>query len=241
MFDSSRRVRGSVSVLDRLSAFLRQGDKTRAPFQATMEMASRIARENPPALRELARVFGRMIQSEWIAQVVTRDEGTCDYPLDPDRAFFDRRLAVTEDGRGWFDLLVKLEREVEVHLATDIVLPWPWSRSSFARCLSFIGTGKKAGAWRQSSNHRVEWWEPIGIGWVIGGNHSIAAGILQGEGRLVVDTVYSMHRLYEHIVCDGAYYRRQADHRPICRVKNAAFASLFEIGRLLLPGDDTPD
>jgi hypothetical protein len=238
MFDGYRRARGSASVLDRLSAFLRQENKIRAPFQATMEMAGRIARENPSTLRELARVFGRMIQTEWIAQVITRAEGACDYPLDPDRVFFDRRLAVTADGRGWFDLLVRLDREIEVHLATDIVLPWPWSRSSFGRCLSSIGTGKKAGPWKQDSNHRVEWWEPIGIGWVIGGNHSITAGILQGEGQLVVDTVYSMRRFYEHVVCDGIYYRRQTDHRPICRVKNAAFASLFEIGRLLIPDNN---
>ena len=49
-----------------------------------------------------------------------------------------------------------------------------------------------------------------------------------------MDTVYSMREIYEHVVCDGAFYRRRADNRPISRLRHAVFAGIFEAGRLLL-------
>ena len=223
-----------------LHDLLHPRERTRTPFRLILQMASRLVEDDPSALVDLARVLGRTVQWEWIAQVVTPAEGSFPYPLDPDRVLFDRRLPVTPDGRGWSALLVKRAESRAVQLATDIVLPWPWSRTSFRRCLTAIGTGRSAGAWRQDSHHRVQWWEPIGIGWVSGGNHSLAAGILRGEGSLVVDAVYSMREIYEHVVCDGAFYRRRADNSPISRVRHATFAGIFEIGRLLLAYEAAP-
>lgn len=210
--------------------------KARRQFEGIMDMAQRIAERHPPALIDLARLLGRTIQTDRIAHLVLEPGEHTPLPhLNFDQAFFDRSFPLTVDGRGFFALSQIHVEERDINLARDVVLPWPWRRDRFANTLSHIGAGKRAGAWRQQEwNHKIEWWVPIGIGWVEGGNHSISAGIVQGEGIVRVHGVRSIHSVYEHVLCDGTYFRRAYDREKICRVSSPEFAGLFEIGRLML-------
>ena len=93
---------------------------------------------------------------------------------------------------------------------------------------------KNWGSWRQDWNHDIEYWLPLGIGWVKGGNHSITSGIIQGEGTIIIEEVYDISAVYQHVICDGDTFRRQHDGSKIASVKNVEFAGIFEIGRLML-------
>jgi hypothetical protein len=210
--------------------------KAQSQFEAIMEMAHRIADRHPPALLDLTRLLGRAIQSERIAQRVLQRRQHPPLPdLSFDRVFFDRSFPLTADGQGFWALTEIQEEERVIELARDVVLPWPWQRGRLVSALCSIGTGKCAGAWEQDAlNHKIDWWLPQGIGWVEGGNHSLSAGIVQAEGIVRVHQVRLIHRVYDHVTCDGISFWRTHDHEKIGRVSIAEFAGLFEIGRLML-------
>jgi sulfite reductase beta subunit-like hemoprotein len=73
----------------------------------------------------------------------------------------------------------------------------------------------------------------MGIGWVHGGNHSIATGIVQGEGEITPDSVYDISEVYQYVYTDGEYYITKEDNGVISDVPNVEFAAIFEIGRLM--------
>lgn len=108
-----------------------------------------------------------------------------------------------------------------------------WQHSS--RCPNIfyalhIGSAK-GNPWVQDINHRVTLWLPWRIGFVRGGNHSIASGVLAGEGEVIPDTVYDMRYLLDIVSTDGYYWYMSG---KICeRVSDYRTAAFFEIGRLL--------
>lgn len=116
-------------------------------------------------------------------------------------------------------------------LASDMVLPWPWSLSRYIDNLSMIGTAKGK-PWQQDlNNHYVELWLPWRIGFVRGGNHSITAGILAGEGTLIPDRVWDMSFLFERISTNGIHW--YVDGKKTENVKSWRTAAVFEVGRLI--------
>lgn len=118
-------------------------------------------------------------------------------------------------------------------LGVDIILPAPWSRERLKNNLSGLRPGGEWGKWRQDWNHCVELWLPMGIGWVIGGNHSIAAGILHAVGKVKPEVTYDISDAYDHVICDGIDFRRTHDGSRIAPVADLEIASMFEIGRIL--------
>ncbi len=119
-------------------------------------------------------------------------------------------------------------------LASDLILPWPWNLSRVASNVSGIGPGRRCGAWKQyPKNHSVEYWRPFGIGWVHGGNHSIMAGIIQGEGRIETDNVYDLSTLFPHVRFNGETFVRVSDDTVIQEALYFEFAAIFEVGRLM--------
>ena len=73
-----------------------------------------------------------------------------------------------------------------------------------------------------------------------GGNHSIAAGIVGGEGVLRPKEVYDMGRLLDLVQCDGKHYRSQQDGQVLDIVHDDKIAALFEVGRLMRHHGITP-
>lgn len=89
------------------------------------------------------------------------------------------------------------------------------------------------GPWVQDDNHSVHLWLPWGIGFVYGGNHSIAAGILAGEGEVIPEKVYDMSHLLDSLHCDGAYFYEADNGEKVEAVIDVRRAAVFEIGRLM--------
>lgn len=120
-----------------------------------------------------------------------------------------------------------------VRLASDPVLPCPTKRQCIASALAEIGTDKLKGIWKQDSNHRLTFWLPWGIAFVGGGNHSITAGILCGEGEIIPDYVDDLSAVLDCVECDGHSYLWRDTRNEICKVPCARTAAVFEIGRLI--------
>ena len=115
-----------------------------------------------------------------------------------------------------------------------MVLPWPWSLPRYIDNVSRIGV-HKGKPWKQDkSNHYVDLWLPWRIGFVRGGNHSITAGILAGEGTLIPEHVYDMSWLFELVRSDGNLWF--IGYQKVEVVKSCRSAAVFEIGRLFTKG-----
>ncbi|TBU86949.1 hypothetical protein DNK44_21715 [Pseudomonas dryadis] len=215
-----------------------------ARFEHLIKTARRIAETNPRGLVDLVRAILRPLQSEYLLGVAERGQDAL--PNIGAGPFFGEAIRArmfTADGMNFRG--VSLDAEAfRLKLSRDTVLPWAWSFERYVDALATIGSSKALadgsrwnrayqGAWSQDPNHRVELWLPWGIGFVNGGNHSITAGILAGEGEITPDNVYDMSYLLDEIHCDGKYYVDTRTGKRIAPVKDARKAAVFEIGRIM--------
>ncbi|MGV2880589.1 hypothetical protein D9O29_05170 [Pantoea vagans] len=182
----------------------------------------------PSAARHnLLRALIRPIQSDYLLAVGA--EGQDARPTLDERQFFFQSLF---DYTSFEQLSHQklMPEEYPLSLATDMVLPWPWSMNSYKGSLS-IGSWQ-GNPWRYDNfNHHVELWLPWRIGFVKGGNHSLAAGILAGEGTLLPDRVFDMQDLLRHVSTDGVWW--YAGEKQVEKVRDWRTAALFELGRLI--------
>lgn len=208
-----------------------------------METAEEIADRNPHGLPDLVGAILRPLQSDYLLAVA--EYGVLGRSGINSLSFFgpaiSRRL-FTPDGMK-FRGVKRAPNGYLLSLSRDPVLPWPWKHDRFVAAVATIGGEKEVdspsgvrkwqGAWRQDDNHDVELWLPWRIGFVTRGNHSIAAGILAGEGRLVPDTVYDMGFLLDEVRCDGQFYRCTRTGNILAPMSDPRIGAVFEIGRLL--------
>jgi hypothetical protein len=199
-------------------------------FENIMEMARDIGQRNPDALHDFVNLLLRPFQAEALVGVVENAPHQAPPDIISSTFFFeDHRSTPLTSGTG-----VSVEPgEFRVHLAKDTILPWPWNRQRIAGALAHIGSGKSTGNWRQDPNHRVTTWLPWGISFVEGGNHSIAAGVIAGEGEITPGKVLDMSELLDLVKCDGRYYREISGDKAIAAVTDERIAAVFEIGRLM--------
>ena len=73
----------------------------------------------------------------------------------------------------------------------------------------------------------------MGIVWVHGGNHSIAAGIVQVSGELIPEAAENISPVHEFVRCDGLHFVRQFDGRVLAPVTRFEWAAIFEVGRVM--------
>lgn len=212
--------------------------KSKTPFENIIDMAHAVADKNPDALYDLVKLILRPIQAEAMLGVVENAEHEAPADIEGPTFFFN------DDN---FYKNEPYERELpkeqfRVRLSTDVVLPWPWNRQRIANTLSSIGTSKAAGPWEQDfNNHCVLLWLPWGIAFVAGGNHSLTAGIVAGEGELVPEAVYDMSAMLDKVRCDGRNYHEAATGRKIAPVSDLRIAAVFEIGRLMMAHGVVPN
>ncbi|MGF6369677.1 hypothetical protein OKW40_002427 [Paraburkholderia sp. RAU6.4a] len=215
-------------VISRVQRFF--GREQLSQFDYIMEMAREIAQRNPAALHDLINLLLRPYQAEALVGVVENASHQAPPSIVSSSFFFDdRRITPLSYGIG-----VKLEPDAfRVNLAKDTILPWPWNRQRIASALAHIGPGKSMGEWRQDPNHQVILWLPWGISFVGGGNHSITAGIIAGDGEITPGEVRDMSALLDLFECDGRYYRETTSRKTIAAVGDERIAAVFEIGRLM--------
>ncbi|WP_408007447.1 DUF6710 family protein [Pseudalkalibacillus sp. A8] len=178
-------------------------------------------------------LLGRKTQSEMISDLLQCNETlTSAPPLE--RLLFSHTVPITPDGRKLNDFKKKVNLERTIKLKRDLILPLPWQRSRLVQSLTKIGFDRDWGPWTQDDlNHKVEVWMPMGIVWVHGGSHSIASGIIRGEGVINTSNVDDISEIYDHVSCDGLNFYRTEDNSVIAPVQNLEFAAIFEIGRMM--------
>jgi hypothetical protein len=189
---------------------------------------------NEHPILDVIRLIGKNIQTKYLSSLLYFQDETDLPSLFPEELFFESKDVLAFPDQTFSDLIIEQKNSKEIYLNKDLVLPWSWKRGRLVSTISNIGYKRRWGEWKQDKyNHHVELWLPLGIGWVYGGNHSIASGILQGSGSLIPYRTYDISPVYDFVYTDGKYYYRKADNTIICPVKNVEFASIFEIGRLM--------
>lgn len=192
--------------------------------------------EDHPIL-DVVRLLGRPLQTHNLTQILFKDRVELGKVprVCPENFILGFYEKVTVKGMRFCDLVERKEdSDKEVILGRDLILPWPWSRERSINSIVNIGKGRSMGKWQQDvANHRVILWLPMGIAWVDGGNHSIAAGIIKMQGKIKPDYTYDISNIYKYVYCDGKNYIRKEDGKIISSVKNIEFATIFEIGRIM--------
>ncbi len=125
------------------------------------------------------------------------------------------------------------EQKHPLNLATDIILPTCWHPTSIITTLGMIGKNYPAGIFSQSANHKVTYVYPLGIGWVDGGNHSIAQGIIRGDGLLHQYSYVEIYDLIKHIRYNGLGWEVQNTKEHAGYPRYPEFGWAWEIGRMI--------
>lgn len=201
-------------------------------FENIMGIASAIAKKSPDGLRELIRALLLSVQAEHMVAVAERAQ----HEAPPCLQYFNFFFPINNSS-----IYYRRDKPRELlSLGRDVLLPTAWERSRYISALATIGTGKIQGPWCQDEdNHCVSLLLPWRVGFVGGGNHSITAGILMGEGEVMATDVYDMSLLLEQVRCDGKTYRNISTGEVLGEVTDPRRAAVFEIGRLLLGSDNT--
>jgi|GEM_PF-847753 len=211
-------------------------------FRRILETAKGIAEVNPRGLPGLVRGLLRPMQSEYLLGVA--ELGQDPYPRIDALNFFGPAMRPYFFEHGQFRVPSLRTEAYRLQLNRDIVLPWPWSVGSYEGALATIGSEKNIpdrkdylrscnGPWTQGDNHQVELWLPWGIGFVSCGNHSIAAGILAGEGVLTPSDVRDMGYLFDEVLHDGHNFLDLKTSRVLGPAPSWRLGAVFEIGRLM--------
>ncbi|TVT73154.1 MAG: hypothetical protein FHP92_14710 [Denitromonas halophila] len=207
----------------------------REKFQAVMHMAAEMNKCNPRGLQQLIFALLRPLQAEQMLAVAENVQHGAPAGIESSSFFFQTSGIVSETEQ-W----MKPNPNIKLDLKQDIILPTPWVRARFASALSHIGQGRAMGAWKEDTNHVIALWLPWRIGFVNGGNHSITAGILRGEGTVTARDVFDMSPLLERVTCDGDRYFDTVKNRVVGEVQDHRRAAVFEIGRLIMQQRATP-
>lgn len=219
-------------------------DSKAVKFDNIVAFAEEALQRDPALLLDLVKLLGREFQAERSARVLKARGDLAESPRLPyDQVWFPSTEPITAQGESLFSLQTKMKVDEShtVHLDRDLVIPLAWNRERLLETLTNIGPGRLSGPWTQDpTNHQVELWLPTRVAWVRGGNHSIATGIIRGEGEIETRSVYDFTELYNHVECDGTKFKRKHDGETLAPVKNVEWAAIFEIGRLLVETRQDP-
>jgi len=207
-------------------------------FENVMAMAKDVAAADPLGLSSMVRLIAAPLQARAMTSAAYR-------PLHGARRAYD--LAdfigspwgeVTPEGLS-ADSLIRhsVPRRYRLRLGRDPILSVPWKRPDLTNAIAYIGHARCLGPWRADSNHRVELLLPFGIALVHGGNHSLTAGIANGEGTVVTESVTDLSPLYGYVRYDGDSMVRIHDGSRLSEPVEEEPGILFEIGRLMMEHD----
>lgn len=197
-------------------------------FDHVMQIAEEVSRTGPSVLFQLITALLRPLQSAHLIAVAEHGPHGAPPSLEGHSFFFDLGRLINISSC-W----VRPTPPITIDLASDPVLPTAWDRRRFVSSLTTIGKGKAQGPWIQDPNHLVSLWLPWNIAFVNGGNHSITAGILGGEGVVTATEVIDASPVFNLVECDGRTYKRKQTGEVVAVVNDHRRAAVFEIGRLI--------
>lgn len=196
-------------------------------FEAIMILACKVNDHDPRGLEDYIKFLAREYQSKIMLKVTTRQR--LDNFFDFNNLLFDQFIPVNTFNERLFDLKKPLPSLKPLRLGSDIIFTQPWNDDSISR----IFTGIELGKWQQDSNHIVEYWHPVHIGWTNQGNHSITNGIIKCHGEIKEYSVFDISEIYKYVYTDGVYFYRIDNKKKIAKVPNVEIAAIFEIGRMI--------
>lgn len=199
-------------------------------FRQLLAQAREIHNTNPAGVYALVAAILRPLQAEQILSVAERAEHGAVSEIAIWRMFSDHSFFSMFEER---DCSRRDAKNHHIKFSRDVVLTTPWKRDRFSDALALIGEGKKLGNWKQDYNHSIALILPWHFGIVNGGNHSIAAGILCGEGEATPTEVYDFTGLLARVRCDGEYYIDIGSGARLAPVSNYRMSALYEIGRII--------
>ncbi|RYZ88822.1 MAG: hypothetical protein EOP04_08455 [Proteobacteria bacterium] len=193
---------------------------TRSSLEKALELADR-HNNRPATIKGLIKILALRKQAQLMAAVPR--QGQDKIPSYSSFNYLLQRMPVSS--------ILESKGEKNIELSKDIVLPWPWAEARFESLHLY---GRDVGnPWQfDQTNHRVEWFEPVELGFVSGGNHSIMAGILAGEGILPAENVYNLAKFYLACHLDNECYVYENERFPVI---DWDMATILELGRRLNP------
>jgi len=207
----------------------------RKRFENVMGRARAIAKADPLGLSSMVRLIARPLQARAMVSVAYQTRHGARGAFDPSNLIGSLCAHVTPDGKTISDLIEAKAERYRLILGRDPVLAVPWNEDRLKNALAHIGYARTLGKWTEDTgNHAVSLWLPFGIAFVSGGNHSLAAGIVNAEGTVVTREVVDCSPLYEHVRYDGVGMIRIHDGVKLCEPIEEEFGILFEIGRLMV-------
>lgn len=214
------------------------GRSRRRRFTELMNAVDEVAEINKYAVPSIARAVARPMQARILAKAILYPQHQAQVSADFDKLFFPDHVPVSADGRSLAELQQRPPQATaqplyRLALSRDVLLPWAWHRRRLVSALASIGSSKTSGAWRCDLNHQVQILLPFGLALVHGGNHSIAAGIVDGEGEVFAEP-RDLSVVYDHVRYDGIAFVREHDGRRLNTPSAEEPGMLFEIGRKML-------
>lgn len=226
-------------LLNSYLPFYSESIRRKRIFEYRIRHAQKILDINPIGLNTLIRALGRAVQAESIQNILNFNDDNKIPTQDFENLFFDPLTPISVSGKNAMDLMLLSDRKFKISLSRDLVIPWPWNQCRASSAFATIGYGKAQGDWQADFNHKIQVLLPIGVGIVHGGNHSISAGIVNGEGFIINSMALDISPLYSEVKFDGDVYRRKYDNEVIGATKkaNMDFGAIFEIGRLMFENE----
>lgn len=194
------------------------------------QIAGSAAEHKNEALLDLIKIVMRPVQAEHIRNAYISEAHGAIRELNFSKDWFGTQNS--------FDFYTALpdespKKQHTVNLSSDIVLPTCWHPASLSATIGVIGRkNRKCGEFAQSANHSVLFLLPMRIGFVINGNHSIAQGIICGNGQIVANEVVDLTDKLTEISFDGVYWRDRQNNK-IGTPRYAEFGWVWEISKLL--------
>lgn len=208
-------------------------------FDYVMGWAKRLAADsNQAGLEDLIKIVLRPVQAERMRVAFTRAAHQA-----PECLWWIHSMGGLWDLQGpdgtWLSYaLSQLRRPVDmsemVSFSRDVLLPTPWSDSSIKNSLGTIGHRRINGPFKSDVNHQVTLMLPCRIAWVGGGNHSIAQGILSGEGCLKPTDVLDVSAVVAAVRYDGECWVCSSTGARLQGPIYPEFGWAWEISRLIL-------
>lgn len=207
-------------------------------FENILNIAEKLASmPNPiPRLHDLQKLIMRPIQALHMSDAYRKPAHGAIDSLDDFKSFGIDSLPTLQKGFVeflWYSCKAKESDIPTANLASDIVLPTPWSQSSMVNMLGFLGQHRGLRPFKEEDNHRLSWWYPLNIFWVQNGNHSIMQGILVGEGLITPVSGYDLTPLYNEVRFDGKFWVDRTGEQIGCP-RYPELGYVYEIGRLIL-------
>ncbi len=113
------------------------------------------------------------------------------------------------------------------------VLTFPWHPNRIINNLGVIGENRINGRFTSSSNHSANYYWPLMLIKVTGGNHSIAQGILMGEGEIALEDWYNLTPLLKKYRCNGPLWINNDTNKIVMHCDCPELGMAWEVSRLL--------